>query len=250
MKKNLRLFLLLYLAGFAAGILAANLLIRKTGYETSLLSVYLAAAPSGENRLLFWKLLFRRGGFFFVGNSPCNRIYRWLRGFCTNPTPIAAKQSRAAKAIESIVSSYRANLYFNRFPPPSEATRKRNPSHFRFTEEAVTSVKISRIGQNRTLFAKKTADRLRRQKCICLTTPDTPFGANPCNRPIRPLYETPRIHDCVYLDRIKKESNDSRCFSFYYAPVLYLCSGRHLSELHSGARAHTNDHPWKRYQDT
>ena len=67
MKKNLRLFLLLYLAGFAAGILAPNLLIRKTGYETSLLSVYLAAAPSGENRLLFWKLLFRRGGFFFVG---------------------------------------------------------------------------------------------------------------------------------------------------------------------------------------
>lgn len=67
MKRNLRLFLLLYLAGFGAGILAANLLTRKTGYQTSLLSVYLAGTPSGENSLLFGNLLFRRGGFFFVG---------------------------------------------------------------------------------------------------------------------------------------------------------------------------------------
>lgn len=67
MKKNLRLFLLLYLAGFAAGILTANLFIKKIGGQTSLLSIYLGASPDWSGNLLFGELFFRRGGFFFVG---------------------------------------------------------------------------------------------------------------------------------------------------------------------------------------
>ena len=67
MKKNLRQFLLLYLAGFAGGILMADLLLRKTGYQTSLISVYLGAPPDWEGSQLFGELFFQRGSFFFVG---------------------------------------------------------------------------------------------------------------------------------------------------------------------------------------
>ena len=67
MKKNLRLFLLLYLAGFGAGVLTAALFLGKTGYQTGLLPIYLNKPPDWEESMLFQELLFQRGSFFFVG---------------------------------------------------------------------------------------------------------------------------------------------------------------------------------------
>lgn len=68
MKKNLRLFLILYLAGFGAGVLAGDLFLKKTGYQTSLLSVYLTDTPDFQAVQFFGELLFQRGKFFFLGS--------------------------------------------------------------------------------------------------------------------------------------------------------------------------------------
>ncbi len=67
MKKNLRLFLILYLAGFGAGVLAGNFFLKKTGYQTSLLSVYLSGIPELEAGRFFGELFFQRSRFFFLG---------------------------------------------------------------------------------------------------------------------------------------------------------------------------------------
>ena len=67
MKKNMRLFLILYLAGFGMGVLAGNLFLRKTGYQTSLLSVYLSSGPDLEAAQFFGELFFQRGKLFFLG---------------------------------------------------------------------------------------------------------------------------------------------------------------------------------------
>lgn len=69
MKRYLRVFFLLYFAGFAAGILCADLLHRGLEYQTSLLPVYLSASLEDEQGMekLFGELLLRRGGFFLAG---------------------------------------------------------------------------------------------------------------------------------------------------------------------------------------
>lgn len=67
MKKNLRLFLTLYLAGFGIGVLAGILFLKKTGYQTSLLSVYLSSDPDLKGAQLFGELFFQRGKLFFLG---------------------------------------------------------------------------------------------------------------------------------------------------------------------------------------
>lgn len=69
MKKYVRLFFLLYFAGFAAGILCANLLTGEAGYQTSLLPVYLSGSlPENRNmEALFGRLLVKRGIFFAAG---------------------------------------------------------------------------------------------------------------------------------------------------------------------------------------
>lgn len=67
MKKYIRIFLLLYLAGFVLGIAGANFLLKKTGSQTSLLPFYTAFAPDVERRLLFGQLLIKRGSWFLVG---------------------------------------------------------------------------------------------------------------------------------------------------------------------------------------
>lgn len=67
MKKNMRLFLILYLSGFGIGVLAGNLFLRKTGYQTSLLSVYLSSGPDLEASQFFGELFFQRGRLFFLG---------------------------------------------------------------------------------------------------------------------------------------------------------------------------------------
>lgn len=67
MKKYIRIFLLLYLAGFVLGIAGANFLLKKTGYQTSLLPLYLSFAPEVESRLLFGQLLMKRGSVFLLG---------------------------------------------------------------------------------------------------------------------------------------------------------------------------------------
>ena len=67
MKKYSKMFSILYMAGFAAGIVCTNLLFEKTGYQSSLLSIYLADAVqketekarsfrriAGKKRSLFW----------------------------------------------------------------------------------------------------------------------------------------------------------------------------------------------------
>ena len=64
MKKNLRLFLILYLAGFGAGVLAGDLFLKKIGYQTSLLSTYLMYAPNLEAGQFFGELFFKEGSFF------------------------------------------------------------------------------------------------------------------------------------------------------------------------------------------
>ena len=69
MKKNMRLFLILYLAGFGMGVLAGNLFLRKTGYQTSLLSVYLSSGPDLEAAQFFGELFFQRGKAVFSGSS-------------------------------------------------------------------------------------------------------------------------------------------------------------------------------------
>lgn len=57
------------MAGFAAGIVCTNLLFEKTGYQSSLLSIYLADAVQKETEKagLFGELLVRRGVFFGFG---------------------------------------------------------------------------------------------------------------------------------------------------------------------------------------
>lgn len=72
MKKYIRIFLYWYLAGFALGIIGANLLFKETGYQSSLLAVYAAASEEVINaESLFGKLLFQRGFYFtfmiFIG---------------------------------------------------------------------------------------------------------------------------------------------------------------------------------------
>lgn len=67
MKKYIRIFLLLYLVGFVLGIAGANYLLKKTGYQTSLLPFYLSFAPKVKKRILFWQLLEKRGGCFLLG---------------------------------------------------------------------------------------------------------------------------------------------------------------------------------------
>lgn len=67
MKKNLRLFLILYLAGFGVGVLAGDLFLKKIGYQTSLLSTYLTYAPDLETSQFFGELFLQRGKFFFLG---------------------------------------------------------------------------------------------------------------------------------------------------------------------------------------
>lgn len=69
MKKYMKVFFLLYLGGFAAGIFCANLLQREAGYQTSLLPVYLSAAQTGypDKENLFGQLLIKRGSFLAVG---------------------------------------------------------------------------------------------------------------------------------------------------------------------------------------
>ena len=69
MKKYSKMFSILYMAGFAAGIVCTNLLFEKTGYQSSLLSIYLADAVQKETEKagLFGELLVRRGVFFGFG---------------------------------------------------------------------------------------------------------------------------------------------------------------------------------------
>lgn len=63
MKKIINRFLLLYLAGFAAGILCANLMLRAEGFQTSLLPVYFAGLSQRKiiEREVFAQLLWQRG---------------------------------------------------------------------------------------------------------------------------------------------------------------------------------------------
>lgn len=66
MKKYVNRFLLIYLAGFAAGIFSANLLIRAEGFQTSLLPVYFAGVEQemeNAEEILF-RLLQQRGTVF------------------------------------------------------------------------------------------------------------------------------------------------------------------------------------------
>lgn len=69
MKKYSRMFSILFLVGFTGGIFCTNLFIKETGYQTSLLSLYLADAVQREKGKpgLFGKLLVKRGGFFLFG---------------------------------------------------------------------------------------------------------------------------------------------------------------------------------------
>ena len=69
MKKYSKMFSILYMAGFAAGIVCTNLLFKKTGYQSSLLPLYLADTVQNgtEKAGLFGELLVKRGGFFLFG---------------------------------------------------------------------------------------------------------------------------------------------------------------------------------------
>ena len=69
MKKHIRVLILLYFAGFAAGIFCSNLLVKKAGYQTSLLPVYLLASAEkqGSYDWLFPELLLKRGKIFAAG---------------------------------------------------------------------------------------------------------------------------------------------------------------------------------------
>lgn len=69
MKKYSRVFSILFLAGFAGGILCTNLFFKEIGFQTSLLSLYLADVVQREEGKagLFGELLIKRGGFFLFG---------------------------------------------------------------------------------------------------------------------------------------------------------------------------------------
>ena len=83
-KKYSKMFSILYMAGFAAGIVCTNLLFEKTGYQSSLLSIYLADAVQKETEKagLFGELLVRRGVFFLdfgtILWSDCGGEFRWF----------------------------------------------------------------------------------------------------------------------------------------------------------------------------
>ncbi len=66
MKKMINRFLLLYLAGFAAGILCANFMLKAKGFQTSLLPVYFAGLSDKKiiSREIFGHLLWQRGSLF------------------------------------------------------------------------------------------------------------------------------------------------------------------------------------------
>lgn len=69
MRKYLRIFLFLYAAGVAAGVFCSNLLSQKTGYQTSLLPVYLSMSLGEQKNCsgLFAQLLLQRGKILTAG---------------------------------------------------------------------------------------------------------------------------------------------------------------------------------------
>lgn len=71
MKRYMKVFLLLYLAGFAAGILCADVLLKESGYQTSLLPVYLSTAfeTKAYREEMFASLLMKRGAFIWQASS-------------------------------------------------------------------------------------------------------------------------------------------------------------------------------------
>ena len=84
MKKYSRMFSILFLVGFTGGIFCTNLFIKETGYQTSLLSLYLADAVQREKGKpgLFGELLVKRGGFFLFGAVLWSDAFRRSNGFC------------------------------------------------------------------------------------------------------------------------------------------------------------------------
>lgn len=69
MKKYVKLFCCLYLAGFAAGICGLYFMVKNNGYQTSLLPVYLSAFPqkAGNAAGVFGELLWQKGKLLFLG---------------------------------------------------------------------------------------------------------------------------------------------------------------------------------------
>ncbi|MGN0399451.1 MAG: stage II sporulation protein M [Blautia sp.] len=68
MNKYFRILFLLFLVGFAGGILCANYLQASSGYETSLLGIYMAeqGTETISRSQVFWHLLKKRAEWFLV----------------------------------------------------------------------------------------------------------------------------------------------------------------------------------------
>ena len=69
MKKNMRLFLILYLAGFGMGVLAGNLFLRKNRLSDKSAFCIPQFRPGSGSGSIFWRTFFSEGKAVFSGSS-------------------------------------------------------------------------------------------------------------------------------------------------------------------------------------